>query len=191
MRYHNVPKFLDRQILANSADPDQTAPRGAVWSGSTLFAIPSAYSLCIFSKEKPSCSTFRVNTINFRVSKILGGLWYLLNWKCSSKEWARSNSNDLKFSDIQVWSNSVDQDQTASQGPSWSSSLIRVYPVCYFICIFWTLYSIVKPCCSNLRRPAHSFLSWRLGHETISTPILPLPLIQEKQLSERMCTKYW
>ena len=26
----------------NSADPDQTAPRGAVWSGSTLFAILSA-----------------------------------------------------------------------------------------------------------------------------------------------------
>ena len=25
---------------ANSADPDQTAPKGAVWSGSTLFAIP-------------------------------------------------------------------------------------------------------------------------------------------------------
>ena len=28
------PKFLDRQALANSVDPDQTAP--------TLFAIPSA-----------------------------------------------------------------------------------------------------------------------------------------------------
>ena len=41
-------------------------------------------------------------------------------------------------------------------------------------------------------RPAHSF--WRLGHENISTAILPLPLIQEEQLSvtgERMCTKYW
>ena len=25
-------------IFANSVDPDQTAPRGAVWSGSTLFA---------------------------------------------------------------------------------------------------------------------------------------------------------
>ena len=25
---------------ANSADPDQTAPSGAVWSESTLFAIP-------------------------------------------------------------------------------------------------------------------------------------------------------
>ena len=37
-------------------------------------------------------------------------------------------------------------------------------------------------------------LSWRLGHEKISTAILRLPLIQEEQLSvtgERMCTKYW
>ena len=36
-------------------------------------------------------------------------------------------------------------------------------------------------------------LSWRLGHENISTASLPLPLIQEEQLSvtgERMCTKY-
>ena len=34
-------------------------------------------------------------------------------------------------------------------------------------------------------------LSWRLGHEKISTAILRLPLIQEEQLSvtgERMCT---
>ena len=37
-------------------------------------------------------------------------------------------------------------------------------------------------------------LSWRLGHEKISTAILPLPLIQEEQLSvtdERIYTKYW
>ena len=37
-------------------------------------------------------------------------------------------------------------------------------------------------------------LSWRLGHENISTAILLLPLIQEVQLSvtgERMCTKNW
>ena len=37
-------------------------------------------------------------------------------------------------------------------------------------------------------------LSCRLGHENISTAILPLPLTQEEQLSvtgERMCTKYW
>ena len=47
IQYPNVPKFSDRQVWANSADPDQTAPRGSVWSGSTLFAIPSASFGCI------------------------------------------------------------------------------------------------------------------------------------------------
>ena len=28
--YRNDPKFSDRQVWANSADPDQTVPRGAV-----------------------------------------------------------------------------------------------------------------------------------------------------------------
>ena len=41
-QYRNDPKCSDRQVWANSADPDQTAPLGAVWSASTLFAIPSA-----------------------------------------------------------------------------------------------------------------------------------------------------
>ena len=40
--YRNDPKFSDRYAWANSADPDQTAPRGAVWSGSALFTILSA-----------------------------------------------------------------------------------------------------------------------------------------------------
>ena len=35
--YRNDPKFSDRYAWANSAAPDQTAPRG-----STLFAIPTA-----------------------------------------------------------------------------------------------------------------------------------------------------
>ena len=30
LNYRNDPKFLDRQDWAKSADPDQTAPRGAV-----------------------------------------------------------------------------------------------------------------------------------------------------------------
>ena len=34
--YHNDPKFSDRQILANSADPDQTA-------------LTVCHSICIFS----------------------------------------------------------------------------------------------------------------------------------------------
>ena len=39
--YRNDPKFSDRYAWTNSADPDQTVPRGAVWSGSTLFGIPT------------------------------------------------------------------------------------------------------------------------------------------------------
>ena len=35
---------------ANSADPDQTAPQGAVWSGSTLFAIPLR-QLTVYKKQ--------------------------------------------------------------------------------------------------------------------------------------------
>ena len=37
---------------ANSVDPDQTAPEGAVWSGSTLFAFPLSVfrNNCIQSK---------------------------------------------------------------------------------------------------------------------------------------------
>ena len=36
--YHRVMSSNDADGMANSVDPDQTAPLGAVWSGSTLFA---------------------------------------------------------------------------------------------------------------------------------------------------------
>ena len=42
INYRNDPKFLDKQVRANSVDADQTAPTGAVWSGSSLFASLSA-----------------------------------------------------------------------------------------------------------------------------------------------------
>ena len=62
--------FSDRQVWANSVDPDQRS--------SLIRVYPVCNSLCIFwmhySKEKPSCSTFRVITANFRVSEILGFL---------------------------------------------------------------------------------------------------------------------
>ena len=46
-----IHKFSDGKFLANSAVPDQTAPRGAVLSGSTLFAFPSSPfvgRICLF-----------------------------------------------------------------------------------------------------------------------------------------------
>ena len=55
--YSKCPKILntkvsDKMKYANSTDPDQTAPEGAVWSGSTLFAIPPSIlrNSCIKSK---------------------------------------------------------------------------------------------------------------------------------------------
>ena len=38
-----LPYITDElSIAANSVDPEQTAPIGAVWSGSTLFAIEAS-----------------------------------------------------------------------------------------------------------------------------------------------------
>ena len=38
-----LPNITDElSIEANSLDPEQTAPIGAVWSGSTLFAIEAS-----------------------------------------------------------------------------------------------------------------------------------------------------
>ena len=51
INYRNDPKFSDRYAWANSADPDQIAPRVAVWSGSTLFAILSAsFELLLYGR---------------------------------------------------------------------------------------------------------------------------------------------
>ena len=67
-----------RQIcLGNSADPDQTAPR-AVWSGSTLFAIPSAsFGLTTLWKSHIVQILEWLQQI-FRVSEYLGNLRYLV-----------------------------------------------------------------------------------------------------------------
>ena len=37
--YHRIMSPNDADGMANSVDPDQTAPLGAVWSGSALFAL--------------------------------------------------------------------------------------------------------------------------------------------------------
>ena len=69
--YHNDLKFSDRLVCANSADPDQTAPRGAVWSGSLLFATPF---LTKYAMVWPLCLNFRRS---FLASENLGHLWYV------------------------------------------------------------------------------------------------------------------
>ena len=41
--YHGVIQLNDAKEIANSEDPNQTAPLGAVWSGSALFAQTNLY----------------------------------------------------------------------------------------------------------------------------------------------------
>ena len=59
MNYGKCPKISNTKVCdklqyANSADLYQTAPEGAVWSGSSLFAIPLNIlrDKCIKSKIK-------------------------------------------------------------------------------------------------------------------------------------------
>ena len=65
MHYRNVLKFSGRQIWANSAESRSDCSLSRVYT--------VCNSLCIFwmhySKQKLSCSTFRVVTANFRVSE--------------------------------------------------------------------------------------------------------------------------
>ena len=41
--------FSNKMLYINTADPDQTAPEVAIWSGATLFTIPQKYTN--FSKK--------------------------------------------------------------------------------------------------------------------------------------------
>ena len=56
--YHNNPKFLDRLVLANSADPNQTVPRGEQSDQGPLFALSSIF-LVKYLKVWPLCFNFR------------------------------------------------------------------------------------------------------------------------------------
>ena len=66
----NDPKFSDRQVWANSADPDQTA-------GQRLDCLPfRLHLLNALPYVKQPCPNFRVITANFWVSELLGVLRY-------------------------------------------------------------------------------------------------------------------
>ena len=57
-------------IFANIVDPDQTAPLGAVWSGSTLFAYMQ--KVCLKSLEEDVAHDKQVT---FSDADFLGVLW--------------------------------------------------------------------------------------------------------------------
>ena len=67
IKYRKVPRFSDRLVWANSADPDQRSSLIEVYTVCNSLGIFWMH----YSKKKPSCSTFRVITPNFWMSKIL------------------------------------------------------------------------------------------------------------------------
>ena len=61
INYSNDPKFSDRQVRANSVDPDQTAPLIRVYTvWNSIYIFRTHYSMV-----EPSCSNFREITANF------------------------------------------------------------------------------------------------------------------------------
>ena len=59
----NVPKFSDRQVIEEQSD-----------QGLHCLEFPLHLLDVLLLKKTPSCSAFRVITIKFRVSEILGFL---------------------------------------------------------------------------------------------------------------------
>ena len=65
---HCFHKFLDRKVLANSVDPEQTAPRSCL-----IRVCPVCNSVCLLSGDfislGPHCSNCLMITANFRYLK--------------------------------------------------------------------------------------------------------------------------
>ena len=56
-----LPSITDQlSIEANSVDPEQTAVWGAVWSGSTLFAIEASLTFQQTRKTDDFCCDWRI-----------------------------------------------------------------------------------------------------------------------------------
>ena len=73
-QYRKVPKISDRQVWANSVDPDQ--------SDRCLHCLPfllRLFTLTQYCMVKPLCSNFRIITATFSVSEFLGILRYIMN----------------------------------------------------------------------------------------------------------------
>ena len=120
---------------------------------------------------KPANGTHIYHLRQTRIYRILK---VHVNWNSNGQEPIQSKStscrkyrNDPKFSDRYAWANSAD--------PDLRRSLIRVYTVCYSVCIVWTHYSMVEPLISNFRRITTKYLNVMLEH-FLSYPERPSPL---------------
>ena len=77
MQYHKDPKFKDSLALANSVDPNQTPPRGAVCD-QNLHCLPfRLHLLDSLLYGRATLFKFRILTVILHVSEYLGFVRYL------------------------------------------------------------------------------------------------------------------
>ena len=97
------PMYTAMILWGNSVDPDQIAPEGAFWSGSTLFAILSAcFGHITLWHCLSSCSSFRSSDY----SKYLGvGIFQhcVTIFPSSSRTWFAHKKPTVKTSLLQRW----------------------------------------------------------------------------------------
>ena len=138
----------DADWMANSVDPDQTAPLGAVWSGSALFAqayLSENWGSLQYSMVRlhSHCSNF---SLFFRVS-LMFQILTVFTWNSHlSITWLKSpkyisDTPRICCNHPKIWTrwlyqrvihpkyadgmaNSVDPDQTAPLGAIWSGSAL-------------------------------------------------------------------
>ena len=141
-KYCNVPKFSDRQVWANSVNPGQIAPRGGwswVWSGSTLFAIPSA----LFEPRHD-----KTNKMSVRQAKTQISLGIRTVWSESSlcAKWVAEGPRFLHV-------DSEDSDQTGRMPRLiWVFGGRTLIFVCFVMSrLIWTHYFIAYSRCSIFR----------------------------------------
>ena len=136
--YHNYPKFPERQVSANSADPDQTAPRGAVWSGSTLFAIPSASFGCITLRKRHPVQLLGWLQQMFWASEYLGSLPIRMFTVHGSRWWSWwSLRKYLPTHCIILWIKETCRVQVATHHRGWFVRVTMTPPVSVATVMFW------------------------------------------------------
>ena len=93
LHYRNVPKFSDRQVCANSADPDQTLIR--------VYTV--CHSVCIvwthYSMVELHTSNFRVITTNFLGVRIFRKFTVVCTnlWKPYVRQWKVKLQHDIRL----------------------------------------------------------------------------------------------
>ena len=123
--------------------PDQTAPSGAVWSGPTLFVLPSAFSgrtSCIFGHFVSNFSEIYGTYLMWSTKSGMRTVFWVSHWitDVTTDRWKCDYCKTLS-----IGTDSSSSDQSADQTAP-KSSLVKSNAVCQSICSPWSQQCRVK-----------------------------------------------